>query len=96
MNKNTILEYLKSEKPYLSKTFGVDEIAVFGSYARGEENSNSDVDLLVKMKSYTLHNYIGIIDYLQSKLKLKVDLVAKNDYLSERFKKLIGKDIIYV
>ena len=96
MNKQSIIESIKAEKPYLQKQFGVEEIALFGSYARGEENQDSDVDILVKMKIKTLRNYIGIIDYLQEKLKAKVDLVTKQDNISERFARLINKDIIYV
>ncbi len=96
MNKENIIESIRTEKPYLQEHFGVEEIGLFGSYARGEEMAGSDVDILVKMKVKTLRNYIGIIDYLQDKLKLKVDLVPTNDNLSERFLRLITKDIIYV
>jgi predicted nucleotidyltransferase len=96
MNKKAIIDSIKAEKPYLQEHFGVEEIALFGSYARGEETADSDVDILVKMKTKTLRNYIGIIDYLQEKLKSKVDLVTKSDYISERFLRVISKDIIYV
>ena len=96
MDKQSIIESIKAGKPYLQKQFGVEEIALFGSYARGEEKPDSDVDILVKLKIKTLHNYIAFIDYLQEKLKSKVDVVTKHDHLSERFMKLIGKDIIYV
>ncbi|MFY9309672.1 MAG: nucleotidyltransferase family protein [Bacteroidia bacterium] len=96
MNKQEIITSIKAEKLYLQEHFGVEEIALFGSYARGEENKDSDLDILVKMRKKTLRNYIGIIDYLQDKLKVKVDLVTKHDHLSERFLRLITKDIIYV
>ena len=96
MNKQEIIESIKTEKSYLQEHFGVEEIALFGSYARGEEKADSDVDILVKMRIKTLRNYIGIIDYLQEKLKAKVDLVTKNDFLSERFLRIVNKDIIYV
>lgn len=96
MNKQQIIESIKAEKPYLREHFGVEEIALFGSYARGEEKVGSDVDIMVKMRVKTLRNYIGIIDYLQDKLKAKVDLVTKHDNLSERFLRLVTKDIIYV
>lgn len=96
MNKQSIIESIKAEKPYLKAHFGVEEIGLFGSYARGDEKTESDVDILVNMKIKTLRNYIGIIDYLQDKLKAKVDLVTKHDNLSERFLRLITKDIIYV
>ena len=96
MNKQEIISSIKAEKPYLEKQFGVEEIALFGSYARGEETPESDIDILVKMKIKTLRNYIGIIDYLQDKFKAKVDLVTKHDFLSERFLRIVNKDIIYV
>jgi len=96
MNKQTIIESIKSEKAFLQKHFGVEEIALFGSYARGDEKEDSDVDILVKMKVKTLRNYIGIIDFLQEKLKAKVDLVTNQDNLPERFQRLVKKDIIYV
>jgi len=96
MNKQNIIAIIQSIKPYLKEEFGVEEIALFGSYARGEENNKSDIDLLVKLNKRTLRNYIGVIDYLQEKLNSKVDMTSKNDQLSDRFLKLIGKDIIYV
>lgn len=96
MTKQQIITSIKAEKHYLQEHFGVEEIALFGSYARGEENADSDLDIMVKMREKTLRNYIGIIDYLQDKLKLKVDLVTKHEHLSERFLRLIMKDIIYV
>ncbi|HRN94975.1 MAG TPA: nucleotidyltransferase family protein [Chitinophagales bacterium] len=96
MTKKAIIETIKAEKPYLQEKFGVEEIALFGSYARGEENTDSDVDILVKLKIKTLRNYIGIIDFLQEKLHAKVDLVTKHNRLSERFLRLVSKDIIYV
>jgi len=96
MNKQSIIETIKAEKPYLQKTFGVEEIALFGSYARGEEQADSDVDILVKMNDKSLRSFIGIIDYLQEKLHRKIDLVTKHNYLSPRFLNLINKDVIYV
>jgi predicted nucleotidyltransferase len=96
MNKQAIIETIKNAKPYLQEKFGVEEIALFGSYARGEEKENSDIDILVKLNKKTLRNYIGFIDYLQEKLKSKVDVVTKHEHLSDRFLRLVGKDLIYV
>lgn len=96
MDKQTIIETIKAEKPYLEAQFGLEEIGLFGSYARGEEQPDSDVDILVKMKDKSLKGFVGIIDYLQSKIHRKVDLVPQNKYLSQRFLNLISKDIIYV
>ncbi len=96
MNKQSIIESIKSEKPYLQEHFGVEEIALFGSYARGEEKADSDVDILVKIKIKTLRNYFSLLDYLEAKFHKRIDLVTKHNGLSERFVRIISKDIIYV
>ncbi len=92
---NEFLEILKQEKPFLEKEFGVEEIALFGSYARGEEEPDSDVDVLVKVKEISLKKLVGLLTYLENKFQRKVDLVCKGKHLSERFFKIINKDIIY-
>ncbi len=96
MNKENIIESIKAEKAYLNEHFGVEEIGLFGSYARGEEKSDSDVDILVKTKIKTLGNYFSLLDYLEAKFHKKIDLVTKHNGLSERFVRMINKDIIYV
>lgn len=96
MNTQSIIETIKAEKPYLEKTFGVEEIALFGSYARGDEQPDSDVDILVKMNERSLTNYFGLLDFLEAKLHKKIDLVTKHKNLSERFVHFINKDIVYV
>ena len=45
-----ILKILTEQKQYLVQNFGVEEIALFGSYARGEENEESDINILVQFK----------------------------------------------
>lgn len=96
MDKNQIISSIKAEKPYLLKHFGVEEIAIFGSYARDEQHEDSDVDILVSTKIKTLNNYFSLLDYLESIIQKKIDLVTKHKGLSERFSKLISKDMIYV
>jgi predicted nucleotidyltransferase len=90
------IDILKSEKPVLMGKFGVEEIALFGSAARGEETPESDIDILVKRKIQTLENYFNILDCLESKLHRKIDLVTLHSGLSERFLRIIKKDLIYV
>lgn len=96
MNKQDIIESIKEEKPYLQKQFGVEEIALFGSFARGEEKSDSDLDILVSLKKPSYSLLIGLYVYLEIKLNIKIDLVRKGPHVSERFLKYISKDLIYV
>jgi len=93
---NQSIELLRKEKQLLSNKFGVEELGVFGSVARGNETINSDIDILVSFTNKTLHNYIALTEYLQLILNRKVDLVTNHKFLSTRFSKAITKDIIYV
>ncbi|HUZ12366.1 MAG TPA: nucleotidyltransferase domain-containing protein [Caulobacteraceae bacterium] len=51
----TILERLRSLSPELRHEFGVESLAVFGSYARGEATDASDLDLLVDFLAEARH-----------------------------------------
>jgi len=59
--------------------FAPEYIGVFGSFARGEQTSKSDLDILVKFgKRLNLFDLIGLEQELSEKLQLKVDLVTEN------------------
>jgi uncharacterized protein len=47
MNRQIILDRLKSEVAELRVRFGVSSLAVFGSVARGDDHEGSDLDILV-------------------------------------------------
>ena len=96
MNKQQIIASIKAEKPYLQQHFGVEEIALFGSYARGDENAESDVDILVSLKKPSFSLLMGLYAYLEKKLNTKIDIIRKGPHISDRFLKQINKDIIYV
>ena len=58
----------------------VEKAWVFGSYLRGEESKESDINILVrfdKNANVTLFKYIGIVNALQSLLHKKIDLVEE-------------------
>lgn len=43
-----IFEILRDKKSYFQEKYNISEIGIFGSYARGEERPESDVDILVE------------------------------------------------
>ncbi|ASM36672.1 nucleotidyltransferase family protein [Campylobacter sputorum] len=59
LTKDDILEYLSQIKPLLKKD-GIKEIGLFGSYVIGEEEANSDVDLVVLAEKEFLDRLKGI------------------------------------
>lgn len=65
---NIIIETLMPFKPI--------KIGIFGSYSRGEETKDSDLDILYSFDSkYSLFDLLGIQFELENKLKKEVDLV---------------------
>ena len=84
--ENIILNYLLSYNPEM--------IGIFGSFARNEENSNSDIDLLVRFKKTpSLLQLIKIENELSQKLGYKVDLLTEGAIQNKIIKKHIQKDI---
>lgn len=86
-----IEERLKSVKPFLEKEFAIDKIGYFGSFAKGDYNGNSDIDLLVSFNRSIGWKFFDIKDYLETVLERKVDIVTegslrkdwKNDILEQ-------------
>lgn len=75
-SKKQIEQLLRKKKPYLKKRFNVVEIGIFGSFARGEETEDSDVDILVTFSDSIGWEFVDLKDYLEDLLDLRVDLVT--------------------
>ena len=74
-----IQSLLVSSKAELRKKYNVNELGIFGSYARGQQKKTSDVDILVRFNpNATLFDFVGLGNYLEEKLKIKVDVVSEN------------------
>ena len=83
-------------KNELQQKFGIEEIALFGSYARGEAKEDSDVDIaVIKMKEKNYFTLISAMKFLEEKLHKKVDL-GFFDSIRPFVKKRIMDDLIYV
>ena len=69
---------LASSKSELRRKYKVRELGIFGSYARGEQKKSSDIDILVKFNpNASLFDFVGLGNYLEEKLKIKVDVVSE-------------------
>lgn len=90
------LVLLRQHEPELKKRFGVATIGIFGSFARGEERPDSDVDVLVSFQKgkKTFDNFMGTKFYLEDLFKRKVDLVT-DAALKPLIRDPIMKDVIY-
>ena len=76
-NRSTIIRILQREKPYLLEQYGVEQLALFGSFARDEADENSDIDIVVSLSKPLGFSFIQMADYLEGKLGRKVDLITE-------------------
>ncbi|UJG43986.1 MAG: nucleotidyltransferase family protein [Candidatus Heimdallarchaeum endolithica] len=86
------LEKIKEE---ISNQFKAEIIGLFGSYVRGEQKERSDLDILVRFnEGASLFDYIGLADFLEEKLQLKVDVVSERAVRPELKDQILKKVIM--
>ena len=82
-------------KPMLSDKFHVSKIGYFGSFAKGKQHEESDLDLLVEFSEPIGWSFFTLEKTLEQSLGIKIDLVTENA-LKERIKNSILGQVIYV
>ncbi len=93
--KEEIISILKERKEELEEKYKVKRIGVFGSFSRGEEKEESDIDILVEfIEPVGFFLFIDLENHLSNLLGEKVDLVTKNA-LKPIIKEKILSDTIY-
>ncbi len=74
-----ITNRLRKDMPYLKERHSVRSLGLFGSYMRGEQQSGSDVDILVEFEeSLSLLSFMALERHLSELIGRKVDLVMKS------------------
>lgn len=77
MDRSELIVLLRNAMPELMDRYGILHLDLFGSYARGEQMPDSDVDLLVTFEGDpTFASYMGLKEHLEALLGRKVDLVT--------------------
>ena len=92
---NEILDILKQNKSEIFSRYPLQSMAVFGSCSRGDNNDNSDVDILVELNGTMGFRFLHLNYEIESLLKRKVDLISKRA-LKQEFLKEIETELIYV
>jgi predicted nucleotidyltransferase len=83
-------------KPKLEKEYPISELGIFGSYARGEQQPDSDLDVLVAFEQpVTLFDLVRLENELTDELGIEVDLVTK-DSLKPRIESRVRDDLVTV
>jgi len=96
LTHNDIINGLKTEKDFLCYKYGVIEIGLFGSYAFGTPNQDSDIDLLIEFKEPRFEYLAGLKIFLEKKFNKKIEIVRKSKNIKSRFIRSIENKVIYV
>ena len=96
-SRDQILAFLKQNKIMFRDRYHIIRIGLFGSYARGDQNVNSDIDLLVEFEDNTQDLYdlkLQLKDFFQKSLGIEID-ICREKYIKPRIKKSILKETVY-
>ena len=96
MNKDEIINYLQIHKEEFHTRFKISKIALFGSYARGENRDDSDVDIAIETPLSDYFLLYDLKEELEKQFHSKVDLIRIRDKMNLSLKKRIASDGIYV
>ena len=99
MDKKSIISTLKKQKKKLEKQFGIYQIGLFGSYARGTQSDQSDLDFVYVLnddKKMTFNDLIQLEKYFHNLFKVENIELVNYKYMNPLVKYTMAKDVIYV
>lgn len=95
--RDQVLTFLSQNKELFREDFHIIRIGLFGSYARGDQNDASDIDLLVEFEEGTENLYdlkLQLKEFIRLKLGLEVD-ICREKYIKSRMRSSILNETVY-
>lgn len=97
MTRDQVMTFLSQNKKLFRDDFHIIRIGLFGSYARGDQNDGSDIDLLVEFEEGTENLYdlkLQLKEFIRLKLGMEVD-ICREKYIKSRMRSSILKETVY-
>lgn len=94
MDKVFIIQKLKELKPVLNERYGVTELALFGSYSRGEQTEKSDIDILFDYEGKMGSEMFAVYHLIQNAFDKEVQIVSRRG-IKKAYFEVIKPDLIY-
>ncbi len=99
LDREELVRLIRECYTYLAAEYGVKRIGIFGSYARGEPEEVSDVDLVVEFERWIGFRFVELVEYLDNLLGREVDVLTPTGIRGIRLPWVteeIEQSIIYV
>lgn len=96
LTRDTILSELRQLKPELSRRYGVNRLALFGSFVRGEAKPDSDIDVVVELNEPDLFALVHIKEELETNFRRPVDVIPFSASMNGFLKARIQTEAVYV
>lgn len=90
-----IEQLLRKHKQNLFSRYHIRSMAIFGSYARNEQDEKSDLDIVVEFNDKIGIRFIDLADEIEKLIGFKVDLVSRKG-IKEKYFERIKEDLTYV
>lgn len=94
-SKEEIIRRLTACKKKLSAPYKIVKMALFGSYARGDQTEQSDVDVLVEVDPSIGLEFVSLAEKIEKEIGLPTDVVSIRA-IKPRYQKSIEAELIYV
>lgn len=96
MTAENIIATIESLKEQIRQSYKAEIKGIFGSYVRGDQTTQSDIDVLVEFyRGADLFDFVGLSQFLEEQLDCKVDIVPLSS-LREEIKAYVLKEAIYL
>lgn len=96
MNREVILQILRTYKEEVGAHYDITALGVFGSVARGQATEASDVDVVIKINTPNLLVLSRVRQELEERILRHVDIVHYREHMNPFLKKRIDQDALYV
>ncbi len=93
--REEILSILAQKKPDSEKRFRVKSLALFGSFARGDQQEGSDVDILVEVDPSIRLEFVTLAEEIESSLGHRTEVISK-DAIKPNHRAVIEEELLYV
>lgn len=95
LTKDLILNFFTEHKDELRQKYSLVKVGLFGSYAKGSETPESDIDIYAEFEDKKFKNIAGAWNYFEKAFGTKIDLLYPHKNMRDSLKQNIEREVIY-